>query len=141
MEEKLLFIVVYQKTPPWHTMPGWHFGLSQPQANYWIHLLLPVLQRALADLGLAPECEASRVAESPLALEGASELAIDGSERRRQRPQDTVAQKEHYSGKKKAHTDKNILAQERRPGRCPPVYLGTGLPSPQCHRTPITSVR
>jgi hypothetical protein len=55
--------------------------------------VLPVLQHALADLGLAPEREASRVAESPLALEGASELAIDGSERRRQRPQDAVAQK------------------------------------------------
>jgi hypothetical protein len=32
-----------------------HFGLSQPQAHCWIHHLLPVLQRALADLGLALE--------------------------------------------------------------------------------------
>jgi hypothetical protein len=108
-EDKLLFILVYQKTYPLQTMHGLHFGLSQPQAHYWIHHLLPVLQRALADLGLAPEREASRVAESPLALEGASELVIEGSERRRQRPQDAIAQKEHYSGKKKAHTDKNIL--------------------------------
>jgi hypothetical protein len=105
----ILFILVYQKTHPLQTMHGLHFGLSQPQAHYWIHHLLPVLQRALADLGLAPEREASRVAGSPLVLEGASELAIDGSERCRQRPQDAVAQKEHYSGKKKAHTDKNIL--------------------------------
>jgi hypothetical protein len=51
-------------------MHGLHFGLSQPQANYWIHHLLPVLQRALADLGLAPEREASRVAESPLPWKG-----------------------------------------------------------------------
>src|SRR5215210_2359530 len=109
MEEKLLFILVYQKTHPLQTMQGLHFGLSQPQAHYGVHHLLPVLQRALADLGLAPEREASWVAESPLALEGASELAIDGSERRRQRPQDAVAQKEHYSGKNKAHTYKNIL--------------------------------
>jgi len=101
MEEELLFIVVYQKTHPLQTMQGLHFGLSQPQANYWIHHLLPVLQHALADLGLAPEREASRVAESPLALEGMSELAIDGSERRRQRPQDAIAQKGHYSGKKR----------------------------------------
>jgi hypothetical protein len=122
MEDKLLFIVVYQKTHPLQTMHGLHFGLSQPQANYWIHHLLPVLQRALADLGLAPEREASRVAESPLALEGASELAIDGSERRRQRPQDAVAQKEHYSGKKKAHTDKNILVVNRCTRKV--VYVG-----------------
>jgi hypothetical protein len=47
MEEELLFSVVYQKTPPLQTMHGLHFGLSQPQANYWIHHLLPVLQHAL----------------------------------------------------------------------------------------------
>ena len=27
------------------------FGMSQPVANKWIHRLLPVLNRALADLG------------------------------------------------------------------------------------------
>jgi hypothetical protein len=32
----------------------------------------------------------------------------DGTERRRQRPQNTTAQKEHYSGKK-THTDKNLV--------------------------------
>ena len=42
--------------------------LSQPQTHYWIHRLLPVLQRALAVLGMAPERDASRVATSALAL-------------------------------------------------------------------------
>jgi hypothetical protein len=28
-------------------MHGLHFGLSQPQTNYWIHRLLPVLRWAL----------------------------------------------------------------------------------------------
>jgi Helix-turn-helix of DDE superfamily endonuclease len=51
----MLFILIYQKTHPLQTMHGLHFGLSQPQAHYWIHHLLPVLQRALADLGLALE--------------------------------------------------------------------------------------
>jgi hypothetical protein len=126
MEDKLLFIVVYQKTHPLQTMHGLQFGLSQAQVNYWIHQLLPVLQRALTELGVAPERDASRVAEAPLALEGESELAIDGSERRRQRPQDAVAQKAHYSGKKKAHTDKNILVVNGRTRKV--VYLGpTGV--------------
>ena len=122
MEDKLLFILVYQKTHPLQTMHGLQFGLSQPQAHYWIHHVLPVLQRALADRGLAPEREASRVAKSPLTLEGEAEWAIDGSERRRQRPQDAGAQKEHYSGKKKAHTDKNILVVNGRTRKV--VYLG-----------------
>jgi len=44
-----------------------------------------------------------------LVNENAPDLLIDGTERRRQRPKDAKKQKEHYSGKKKAHTDKNIL--------------------------------
>jgi hypothetical protein len=91
-----------------------------------MHRLLPVLQRALADLGMAPEREASRVASSPLALEGAPALAIDGTERRRQRPQDAVRQQEHYSGKKKTHTDKNLLLVNEMTGKV--VYLGPTEP-------------
>ena len=40
MEDKLLFILVYQKTNPLQTMHGLQFQLSQPQTNYWIHHLL-----------------------------------------------------------------------------------------------------
>ena len=109
MEDKLLFILVYQKTNPLQTMHGLHFGLSQPQTHYWIHRLLPVLRGALAALDMAPERDASRVATSPLMLEGAPAGALDGTERRRQRPMDASKQTAHYSGKKKAHTDKNVL--------------------------------
>src|SRR5215472_12073090 len=42
-------------------------------------------------------------------LEGAPAGALDGTERRRQRPTDAAQQTAHYSGKKKAHTDKNVL--------------------------------
>ena len=62
MEAKLLFILVYQKTHPLQTMHGLHIGLSQPQTNYWIHRLLPVLRQALVALDMAPERDASRVA-------------------------------------------------------------------------------
>ena len=109
MADKLLFILVFQKTNPLQTMHGLQFKLSQPQTNYWIHRLLPVLQRALAALGMAPERDASRVATSPLTLEGAPDSVIDGTERRRQRPTKAAQQKEHYSGKKKTHTDKNLV--------------------------------
>jgi hypothetical protein len=122
MADKLLFILVYQKTNPLQSMHGLQFQLSQPQTNYWIHRLLPVLQRAVAALGVAPERDASRVATSPLLLEGAPNLAIDGTERRRQRPQEAIAQKAHYSGKKKAHTDKNLLLVNENTGKV--GYLG-----------------
>jgi len=96
LEDKLLFILVFQKTNSLQTMHGLQFHLSQPQTNYWIHHLLPVLQRALATLDVAPERDASRVVTSPLALEGAPNLALDGTERRRQRPQDASAQTDKF---------------------------------------------
>src|SRR5215207_1413991 len=107
--DKLLFILIYLKTNPLQTMHGLQFGLSQPQTNYWIHRLLPVLQQALRDAGHAPERDPQRLPASPLLADQAPALVIDGTARRRQRPQDPDAQRAHYSGKKKTHTDKNIL--------------------------------
>jgi Helix-turn-helix of DDE superfamily endonuclease/DDE superfamily endonuclease len=109
MADQLLFILIYQKTNPLQTMHGLQFDLSQPQTHYWIHRLLPVLRGALAALDMAPERDASRVATSPLMLEGAPAGTLDGTERRRQRPTEAAQQTTHYSGKKKAHTDKNVL--------------------------------
>ena len=109
MEDKLLFILVYQKTYPLQTMQGLHFEMSQSQANEWIHRLLPVLQEALAALGMKPEREASGLVTSDVWQQEPADLLIDGSERRRQRPKDNQKQRQHYSGKKKAHTDKNLL--------------------------------
>ena len=124
--DKLLFILVYQKTSPLQVMHGLQFALSQSQTNYWIHRLLPVLQHALRAMGHAPEREAQRVETSALALAGAPNLAVDGTERRRQRPRDALTQKAHYSGKKKTHTDKNILLINEHTSKV--VYLGPTLP-------------
>ena len=71
---------------------------------------------------MAPERDASRVATSPLALEGAPDVAIDGTERRRQRPTNAAQQQEQYSGKKKTHTDKNLLLVNEHTKKV--VYLG-----------------
>ena len=109
MEDKLLFMLVYQKTNPLQTMHGLHFGLSQPQTHSWIHRLLPVLRQALAALEMAPERDASRGATRSLMLEGAPAGALDGTERRRQRPTDPTQQTAHDSGKNNAHTDKHVL--------------------------------
>jgi len=87
-----------------------------------MHHLLPVLHRAFATLGMAPERDASRVATSPLAREGAPDVAMDGTERRRQRPTNAAQQQEQYSGKKKTHTDKNILLGNEHTDKV--VYLG-----------------
>ncbi len=124
--DKLVFILVYQKTNPLQVMHGLQFELSQSQANYWIHRLLPMVQHALRAMGQAPERAAPQVETSALAVAGAPNLAVDGTERRRQRPRDAVKQKAHYSGKKKTHTDKNLLLVNEHTGKV--VYLGPTVP-------------
>jgi len=103
-------------------MHGLQFGLSQPQTNYWIHRLLPVLKQALAEMGHQPQRDGRLVATSPLMRESVPDLAIDGTERERQRPKDEIKQKEHYSGKKKAHSDKNLILINENTGKV--IYLG-----------------
>jgi len=104
-------------------MHGLQFGLSQPQTNDWIHRLLPVLRASLAELGMVPERDPKAVAGNPLVNEVEPDLLIDGTERRRQRPKDSKKQAEHYSGKKKAHMDKNILLANAHSRKV--VYLST----------------
>jgi hypothetical protein len=55
MEDKLLFILVYLKQAPTQEIQGSLFGLRQSKANMWIHLLHPVLNRALAANGDIPK--------------------------------------------------------------------------------------
>ena len=55
MEDKLLFILVYLKQAPTQEVQGSLFGMRQSKANMWIHLLHPVLNRALAQKGDIPK--------------------------------------------------------------------------------------
>jgi hypothetical protein len=108
-EQKLLFILVYHKTYPLQVLLGELFDLSQPGVNYWIHRLLPVLQGALDALGVLPERNPSHFAQSQPPAETNPRLIIDGTDRRRQRPKNPEKQALHYSGKKKTHSDKNVV--------------------------------
>ena len=109
ISDKLLFILAYQKTSPLQTLHGLHFGLSQGRVNYWVHRLLPVLQMSLSELGMKPERQGKQVADLVEASEGGANLSLDASERELQRPVNEDKQRAKYSGKKKTHTDKNLL--------------------------------
>lgn len=109
IEQKLLFALVYQKSYPVQSIMGELFGISQSQANEWIHRLLPILKQALDDLGYEPERDPKKFQKNEQAQKDATDAIIDGTERRRQRPKDPKKQALHYSGKKKTHSDKNIV--------------------------------
>src|SRR5205814_2305850 len=84
--------------------------LSTTRANSWLHLLLPLLRAALDDLGVLPARDGRQLpAQTAESAAAPLVIIIDATERRRQRPKKAEKQALHYSGKKKAHTDKNVL--------------------------------
>jgi DDE superfamily endonuclease/Helix-turn-helix of DDE superfamily endonuclease len=126
-EQKLLFLLVYLKTYPLQAVLGELFDLSQQGVDYWLHRLLPVLRLALDELGVLPERSPSRFPQSQPPSEKGRRLIIDATERRRQRPKNPEKQALHYSGKKKTHTDKNVVIvsiPDRRVGFLSPTYAG-----------------
>jgi hypothetical protein len=114
--DKLVFILVYFRFYPVQVLHGFLFGLSQPQANDWIHRLTPLLNEAL---GYEQQLPARRATEIEALLEACPELEfmIDGTERPVRRPKDAEAQRAKYSGKKKRHTVKNNVITEKRTGK------------------------
>jgi len=121
ISDKLLFILAYQKTAPLQTLHGLQFGISQGRVNYWVHRLLPVLQMSLDELGMKPARVGEQVAGLIEASEGGANLSLDASERLLQRPVNDEKQRAKYSGKKKTHTDKNLLLVNENTRRV--VYL------------------
>jgi hypothetical protein len=127
IEQKLLFALVYQKSYPLQSVMGELFGMGQSQANEWIHSLLPILKQALDDLGFAPERDPRKFKRKEQDRKDSVDSIIDGTERRRQRPKKAEKQALHYSGKKKIHSDKNVViatAKKKRVSYLSQTYPG-----------------
>lgn len=124
--DKLLFVLVYTKTYPLQAVQAHLFGMSQPSANRYLRQLLPVLAQALDTLGVMPERDGQAVAGPEQRPGEARDLIIDGVERRRQRPKHRETQAIHYSGKKKTHTDKNVVVVNTQTKRV--SFLSQTLP-------------
>ena len=126
-EQKLLFILVYLKAYPLQVVMGELFGTSQAGANQWIHRLLPVLREALRAVGVMPEREGRQFARAERCRREPANYIIDGTERRRQRPKSPEKQALHYNGKKKVHSDKNVVivqTRSKRVGYLSPTHAG-----------------
>jgi hypothetical protein len=53
-EDRLLFLLTYLKVAALQVAHAALFGMTQPNANKWLHVLLLVLHQTLRDLGDAP---------------------------------------------------------------------------------------
>lgn len=126
--DRLLFILVYLKTYPLQEVMGELFDMEVSKVNEWIHRLLPIVRDALDELGVLPERDGAVFAQDQTKRDTGKDIIIDGTERRRQRPKDSEKQALHYSGKKKTHTDKNIVIADRKTKRVSylsKTYAGT----------------
>jgi hypothetical protein len=113
-EEKLFYMLFYMKCYPTFDLAGYFFGVDRSQAKRWVDDLRGKLKKALGAAMVLPVRRIRSVKEFLERFPEVKELIIDGTERPVQRPGDKQKQKERYSGKKKKHTQKNIVAVTRK---------------------------
>ena len=90
MEDKLLFILVYLKQAPTQEVQASLFGMRQPKANMWIHLLHAVLNHALKQHDAIPKRdvlievadESASTNDGGTRGSGMSSLSVEASEQR-----------------------------------------------------------
>lgn len=111
--EKLFFILFYYKCYPTFDVLGLLFDLDRSNACRNVQKLTLIAENVLEKKMVLPERKISTVGELLELFPDVKDLFIDGTERPIQRPKDREKQKANYSGKKKAHTRKNILIVDK----------------------------
>jgi hypothetical protein len=78
-EDRLLFVLMYLKAAPLQQLHATAFGLTQPKANLWLHVLLSALRNALASTGDLPARSIQALRDRLAALSSApsSEASAD----------------------------------------------------------------
>lgn len=91
---------------------GLFFDVNRSNVKRHIDKLTSVLELTLGRTLSLPKRKISTVEEFLKIIPKAKDLFTDGTERPIQRPKSNGKQKENYSGKKKAHTKKNIIIND-----------------------------
>ena len=109
-EQKLFFILVYIKTYPTFDFLGFIFNMHRSKAHKHTALLIGSLEKAIGRTIVMPEQKISSVEEFLEKFPEAKDLFVDGVERPVQRPKDKKRQNKLYSGKKRRHMKKSVIA-------------------------------
>ena len=112
VELQLFYVLFYMKVYPTFDVAGFIFGVDRSQTNRWTHKLLPILEKTLDRKMVLPKRKIDNVDEFIILFPDTKDIFIDGTERPVQRSIDYKKQKLNYSGKKKRHTVKNIVAND-----------------------------
>ena len=109
-EQKLFYILFYMKCYPTYDVASLVFDVDRSQTKRWVDQLRKKLEKTLEKALMLPARKIKSLEEFLERFPAVKELLIDGTERPVQRPKNKQKQKERYSGKKKKHTEKNIVA-------------------------------
>lgn len=109
VEERLAFILSYDKSNSIQELHADLFGMEQKQCHEYIHGLDRILHEALKLADCVP-AQTDKELQAILS-KGTEDMILlhDATEREVPRPVDEDQQKDQYSGKKKKHTVKNAV--------------------------------
>jgi hypothetical protein len=111
--EKLFFILMYIKCYATFDVLGFIYDVHRGQPCRWVAELLPKLEQVLDKEVVLPERKIQSVEEFQRLFPEIRQLFIDGTERPTRRSKNNEQQKADYSGKKKRHTKKNLIASTK----------------------------
>lgn len=110
IETKLFFILLYVKTYPTFDFFGFIFDIHRSKAHQNTIILLSSLEKTLGRKIVMPKEKITSMEEFLQKFPEAKDLFVDGVERPIQRPKNKKKQNKLYSGKKKRHMKKSIIA-------------------------------
>jgi hypothetical protein len=108
-EDKLFYILFYVKTYPTFDIMSFFFGKGRGRSCEITHLYLELLEKTLGEKIVLPVRRIGSIEEFICLFPEVRDVFPDGTERRIQRPKKAKQNSRYYSGKKKAHTRKNII--------------------------------
>jgi len=110
--DKLFFTLLYLKVYPTFDVLAFMFGRHRGRSCEDIHKYIKVLESVLKQKLVLPERKIHSVEEFLQKFPEVKDIFPDGTERRIQRPKNQKRNNKTYSGKKKAHTRKNIVVTD-----------------------------
>lgn len=110
--QKLFFLLYYLKVYPTYDLASLLWGADRSRICRWVQNGLPLLEQTLGRACVLPVRRIGSMEAFLKHFPEVKDLFIDGTERRTQRPTKNRNLHRRYSGKKKAHTRKNLIATD-----------------------------
>ncbi|MCP4651927.1 MAG: transposase [Candidatus Omnitrophica bacterium] len=110
--DKLFYILFYLKVYPTYDLAGFVFNVDRSRPCNWVAQFIPILEDILQRKCVLPKRKIKTAEEFFELFPDVRDLFVDGTEHKVQRPRSDKNQKRRYSGKKKTHTRKNLVASD-----------------------------